>query len=494
MQTQLSFFNRLGVYGFGQVEPLVIAALVSEDPVLLIGKAGTGKTFLLNSISEAMGLEHRHYNASLISFDDLVGFPYPSADGKSISFLPTPATIWEAQSVLVDELSRCKPETQNKFFSVVHEKKIQGMPLHKLQYRWAAMNPIGLEADADEQYEGSNPLDQALADRFAMIIEVPDWPELSTRDQEAVIYPAGEAALSYDAGSLSVFINRVKPVFEINILHPHAEIVTYARLATTLMTEAGYRISPRRARLLARNMTALNCVAKEMGNNLAETERKTLYKLVLRCSLPHRAWKGPIPEHIIDAVHAEAARLAFSGSAKDLWISEFLLAGNLKDKVPKLFDETIDIDTKSLAVIQLLAREQKANAAIFSFCTYPIVSEYLMLNEEALNELARSAKGILKVDGELKWRESYHDSGSNHPCWTVCMQTINKMPDADESRKKRARQLFLYLITQNIAIPEPDFVEEEMNNCFNTVKTYAAQLTNNENGKGTKTWLFKWGQ
>ncbi len=68
MEKQLTFFNRLGIYGFEMVEPLIIAALVSEDPVLLIGKAGTGKTFLLNSISEAMGLEHRHYNASLISF------------------------------------------------------------------------------------------------------------------------------------------------------------------------------------------------------------------------------------------------------------------------------------------------------------------------------------------------------------------------------------------------------------------------------------------
>ena len=116
-----------------------------------------------------------------------------------------------------------------------------------------------------------------------------------------------------------------------------------------------------------------------------------------------------------------------------------------------------------------------------------------MLNEEALNELARSAKGILKVDGELKWRENYHDSGSNHPSLSVCMQTINKIPDTEEGRKKRARQLFLYLITQNIDIPEPDFVEEEMNNCFNTVKKYAAQLTNNENGKGNKTWLFRRG-
>ena len=47
------------------------------DPLLLIGRAGTGKTFLLNSISEALGLEHRPYNASLIAVDDLndwVGF------------------------------------------------------------------------------------------------------------------------------------------------------------------------------------------------------------------------------------------------------------------------------------------------------------------------------------------------------------------------------------------------------------------------------------
>ncbi|MCP4743652.1 MAG: hypothetical protein GY871_15720, partial [Actinomycetales bacterium] len=63
----------LGVYGYDVVEPVVIAALVTGKPLLLIGKAGTGKTFLLNSISEALALEHRHYNASLIAFDDLVG-------------------------------------------------------------------------------------------------------------------------------------------------------------------------------------------------------------------------------------------------------------------------------------------------------------------------------------------------------------------------------------------------------------------------------------
>ena len=119
----------LGVYGFETQELAVLAALVTCDPLLLIGRSGTGKTYLLNSLSEALHLEHRHYNASLISFDDLVGFPYPDEEKSSIRFLETPATIWGAESVLVDEISRCKPEHQNRLFSLVHERKLQGLPL-----------------------------------------------------------------------------------------------------------------------------------------------------------------------------------------------------------------------------------------------------------------------------------------------------------------------------------------------------------------------------
>ena len=91
----------LGAYGFEAQEAIILAALASGDPILLIGRSGTGKTFLLNSISEALGLEHRHYNASLISFDDLVGFPYPDEAKASVRFLETPATVWGAESVLM---------------------------------------------------------------------------------------------------------------------------------------------------------------------------------------------------------------------------------------------------------------------------------------------------------------------------------------------------------------------------------------------------------
>lgn len=77
---QSSYLTALDVYGFNKVEPAILASLVTEDPLLLIGQSGIGKTFLLNSLSEELGLEHRHYNASLISFDGLIGFPYPDED------------------------------------------------------------------------------------------------------------------------------------------------------------------------------------------------------------------------------------------------------------------------------------------------------------------------------------------------------------------------------------------------------------------------------
>ena len=143
---------RLGVHGFDAVEPVILAALVTEDPLLLIGPSGTGKTYLLNTLSETLELEHRHYNASLISFDDLVGFPYPEADGSGVRFLQTPATIWGAQSVLIDEISRCKPEHQNRLFSLVHERRIQGIALPKLRFRWAAMNPCSADQNGGEDY------------------------------------------------------------------------------------------------------------------------------------------------------------------------------------------------------------------------------------------------------------------------------------------------------------------------------------------------------
>src|SRR5207249_3762906 len=166
-----------------KIEPLLLAALVGEEPLLLIGPHSTGKSYLLLRLARAMDLEWRHYNASLIQYDDLIGYPLP--DGKGgLDYVQTPATIWQVQAAFFDEIARCRPDMQNKLFPIIHEKRVQGIALEKLVYRWSAMNPPPDEDNGDEIfYRGSEPIDPALADRFAFIIEMPSWDRFSESQQ-----------------------------------------------------------------------------------------------------------------------------------------------------------------------------------------------------------------------------------------------------------------------------------------------------------------------
>jgi len=212
-------FATVGAYGFKGKQIALLAALVTEDPLLLIGNSGTGKTYLLNSISEALGLEHRHYNASLIAFDDLVGFPYPDEERTSIRFLQTPATIWGAESVLIDEISRCKPEHQNRLFSLIHERRIQGIALDTLRYRWAAMNPCSSDQESGGEYLGSEPLDPALADRFSVLVDVGDWDDMTEQQQRMISDPGGEGLVANDGGRLLEDITSWRAEFEQKLEH-----------------------------------------------------------------------------------------------------------------------------------------------------------------------------------------------------------------------------------------------------------------------------------
>ena len=68
----------LGVFGWNHLEPVILAALASGDPLLVIGRHGTAKSFLLERLAQALQLEYRFYNESLINSDDLVGIPLPN--------------------------------------------------------------------------------------------------------------------------------------------------------------------------------------------------------------------------------------------------------------------------------------------------------------------------------------------------------------------------------------------------------------------------------
>ena len=458
-----SRLSALGAYGFRRQEPAILAALVTGDPLLLIGRSGTGKTFLLNSISEALGLEHRHYNASLIAFDDLVGFPYPDEARASIRFLETPATIWGAESVLIDEISRCKPEHQNRLFSLVHERRIQGLALPRLRYRWAAMNPCGADQSAGEEYLGVEPLDPALADRFAVIIEVGDWDGLSEADRRRVANPAGEGEAADDGGCLKRELEGWRERFEALLPDCPPALVRYVCAVTTALGSAGVRLSARRARLLTRTLLAALVVEAIPREELSAPRTEKLARLVLEASLPHRAWGETPDADKVLAAH-EAAWSATVAAAGDRWLHLFHLERTLDKKARLLVDDCPDADTGTLAVEQLLANESRERAAAFALAAFPAaVAGRLRVGAEGVNDLGRLAQQLLTVDGSVSWQERLTQSGTRHPELSAYGAVLSVLKEP--ARAKRARQLFYYCAVNRIPIVQPSLLEQEFHRC-----------------------------
>src|SRR5262245_30356559 len=84
------------IQGWGHLDAALLASLATESPLLLVGPHGTAKSLLIERIAKTLGLSMRHYNASLLNYDDLVGIPMPEEGNNSLHFIATPGSIWDA--------------------------------------------------------------------------------------------------------------------------------------------------------------------------------------------------------------------------------------------------------------------------------------------------------------------------------------------------------------------------------------------------------------
>ncbi|MBV6475214.1 MAG: hypothetical protein MOGDAGHF_00731 [Rhodocyclaceae bacterium] len=450
----------LGVFGFGRAEPVIYAALVTGDPLLLIGASGTGKTYLLNSLSEALGLEHRHYNASLISFDDLVGFPYPDQENGGVRFLETPATVWGAESVLIDEISRCKPEHQNRLFSLVHERRVQGIALPRLRYRWAAMNPCSGDQSGAEDYAGSEPLDPALADRFALFVQAQDWNALNEAERLKIADPGGEGRIASDGGALRARVEAWRGAFLARCESCPESILGYATTVVTALNGAGIRISPRRARLLARSLLAATIVAGHA--------EEALFRAVLEASLPHQTWGAAPGAEAVAAAH----RLAWDAIApgRQRWLNLFIAERALPRKLAILLDAGDTPDAGSQAVSELLAAETRERAAAFAFAVYLLALQgRLPIGAEGVNDLGKIAAPVLSVEGEMSWQEPHLQKGTSHPDADRFARVLAGLEEGS-GRKARARQFFDWCLVEKLSPADPAALEAEIEGCVALLK------------------------
>ncbi len=253
----------LGLLGWERLEPVLLAALATREPLLLIGKHGTAKSFLLERLAQALHLNYRFYNASLVNYDDLVGIPVPNEAQTALRYISTPTAIWDAEVVFIDELNRTRPDLQNKLFSIIHERRVQGIPLEKLTYRWAAMNPPPSDDTEGDVYLGADPLDPALADRFGFLIEVPDWCDLSDADRGVILLDQfrGRQEFPVDVREL---VRQTEDTYRFFSENP-PDLCGYFIALESQLRGAGTRFSPRRLSTLYRTALGIQAARITLG-------------------------------------------------------------------------------------------------------------------------------------------------------------------------------------------------------------------------------------
>jgi len=311
----------LGLAGWAHLEPVVLASLASREPMLLIGPHGTAKSFLLERLAEALALEFRAYNASLISYDDLVGIPLPDETGQGLKYISTPTSIWNAEVVFVDEINRTRPDLQNKLFPIVHERRVQGVRLEKLRHRWAAMNPPPLDDEPeDETYIGAEPLDPALADRFPFLVVVPDWDDLTEQEQKTVLLDQFRGRHEFPV-ALPELVRRAELEFGRLLRQVPERLCEYFRLVERSTKDLG-RLSPRRMTMLLRSALAIHAARRVLES--CSGERVDIPPVDLETSCWHAVLHG-LP---VLARRAKVDRAKLLAAHRHAWSTSGLAEGD----------------------------------------------------------------------------------------------------------------------------------------------------------------------
>ena len=165
------------IVGNAELVRLTLCAIFAGGHVLLEGAPGLGKTLLVKSIAQVMGLSfHRIQFTSDLMPSDITGTQIlAEQEGGKRQFVFKPGPIF-ANIILADEINRAGPKTQSALLEAMEEKQVSVLDTtHKLPepfFVLATQNPIELE--------GTYPLPEAQLDRFVfkLIVSSPSRVEL----------------------------------------------------------------------------------------------------------------------------------------------------------------------------------------------------------------------------------------------------------------------------------------------------------------------------
>ena len=444
----------LGLYGRSHLEPVLLAALASESPMLLIGKHGSAKSFILERLAESLGLEFRCYNASLINYDDLVGIPVPVNNNTSLSYISNPNSIRDAEVVFIDELNRTKPELQNKLFPIIYDKRVQGTNLAKLKYRWAAMNPPAKDDDEDElSYIGAMPLDPALADRFPFIINVPTWDDLNDNDKRNMLFDNHLGKHDFPI-NIHELIQKTKDCYK-NLLATSEE--SFSKYIITLMgllkNSFGY-FSARRATMLEDSLIYLFAASKVINEHFnLDTSFNNVAYLHIQNTLPNNA-NEVIDKALLLNVCQQALKLTDLDESieKDiLLISNPIVRLKVLIKNKKEVETEIINDTITSSLSEINDNKIRRVMALFTYLSFRNNRD---IHAAVMETLANEIRPVL----ETKSHTSMEVLSKKK-----CADAIVSLMHSVSSKKKYKKYLNNYLCS---FLPDQYLTEDEPKSLF----------------------------
>jgi MoxR-like ATPase len=170
------------IIGQDEVVEEVLLSVFSGGHALLIGVPGLAKTLLVNTVSQALGLQFKRiqFTPDLMP-SDILGSEILD-ENRTFKFIKGPIF---SNIVLADEINRTPPKTQAALLEAMQERSVtvagQNYKLDLPYFVLATQNPI--------EQEGTYPLPEAQLDRFMFAINL-DYP---TFEEEVEVVKATTA-------------------------------------------------------------------------------------------------------------------------------------------------------------------------------------------------------------------------------------------------------------------------------------------------------------
>ncbi|MCC6213474.1 MAG: MoxR family ATPase [Polyangiaceae bacterium] len=164
--------EEVGVAVVGQREVVdgVITCMLAGSHALLEGVPGLGKTLLVRTLAQAVGLTFSRvqFTPDLMPADILGTTVIEETPGGRPTFEFRRGPIF-AHVVLADEVNRATPKTQSALLEAMQEHSVTiGRTTHRMEEPYfvlATQNPL--------EMEGTYPLPEAQLDRFFLKLQVP---------------------------------------------------------------------------------------------------------------------------------------------------------------------------------------------------------------------------------------------------------------------------------------------------------------------------------